>query len=27
VVCGNDGRWHIIYKDWKTDAIMIRSTI
>jgi hypothetical protein len=27
VTFGNDGRWHIIYKNWKTDEIMIRSTV
>jgi hypothetical protein len=24
---GQDGRWHIVYHDWDTDAIYIRSTL
>jgi hypothetical protein len=27
ILCGNDGRWHIIYKNWKDDSIMIRSSL
>jgi hypothetical protein len=27
VVAGYDGRWHIIYYDWVTDEVMIRSTL
>jgi hypothetical protein len=25
--CGADGRWHIIYRDYDTDALFIRSTL
>ena len=26
IFCGMDGRWHMVYRDYDTDAIFIRST-
>ena len=27
LIVGDDGRWHIVYHDYLTDTIMVRSTI